>query len=310
MVFLEAAGYGPDRTARCVSDTVQEHIMTPLQSQMIEDMKVRGLAKTTQASYVRAVRGLATYYGRRPDTLSQREVQRYLIYVHDDRGLAYTSCNTMVHGLRFFYGTTLGRSDIDFRIPRAREASKLPVILSRQDIRALLAAATHLRDRTLLKVTYNAGVRVSEVLHLKVAHIDSQRQCLRIEQGKRNKDRDALLSQRLLQDLRAYWRVYRPDPWLFPGADTTQPLSRVSAHRLFHDAKDRAGITKPGGIHALRHAFATHLLEAGVDLHTIQRLMGHSSIKTTLRYFHLARRHLIETPSPLDLLDDPRFEER
>jgi site-specific recombinase XerD len=281
--------------------------MTPLQQRMIEDMTVRGLAKSTQQVYLRAVRDLAAYYKRSPDTLSARDIQRYLLMLHEERGLMYSTCNTIVHGLRFFYGTSLGRSAMHFTIPLAKEPSKLPVILSRHDIRQLLTAAESLRDRTLLKVTYNAGLRASEVVHLQIAHIDSHRMCLRIEQGKRQKDREALLSPHLLQDLRAYWRVYRPAPWLFPGRDGTQPLALKTAYLIFQRAKECAGITKPGGLHLLRHAFATHLLEAGVDLHTIQRLMGHTKLETTLRYFHVARQHLLKTPSPLELLDDPRF---
>jgi integrase/recombinase XerD len=230
--------------------------------------------------------------------------------LHEERGLTYSTCNTIVHGLRFFYGTTLGRSAMHFVIPLAKEPSTLPLILSRHDIRQLFAAAESLRDQTLLKVTYNAGLRASEVVHLKIAHIDSHRMCLRVEQGKRQKDREALLSPDLLQALRAYWRVYRPALWLFPGRDGTQPLALKTAYLIFQRAKDRAGITKPGGLHLLRHAFATHLLEAGVDLHTIQRLLGHTSIQTTLRYLHVARRHLLQTPSPLELLDDPRFGEQ
>jgi integrase/recombinase XerD len=281
--------------------------MTPLQQRMIEDMTVRGLVPSTQRVYLRAVRDLTAYYKRRPDTLSTRDIQRYLLMLHEERGLTYSTCNTIVHGLRFFYGTTLGRSAMHFVIPLAKEPSTLPIILSRHDIRQLVAAAESLRDQTLLKVTYNAGLRASEVVHLKIAHIDSHRMCLRVEQGKRQKDREALLSPDLLQALRAYWRVYRPAPWLFPGRDGTQPLALKTAYLIFQRAKDRAGIVKPGGLHLLRHAFATHLLEAGVDLHTIQRLMGHTSIQTTLRYLHVARRHLLQTPSPLELLDDPRF---
>ena len=134
--------------------------------------------------------------------------------------------------------------------------------------------------------------------------------CLRIAQGKGQKDREALLSPRLLHALRAYWRIYRPDPWLFPGRDGAQPLALKTAYLIFQRAKDRVEIAKPGGLHLLRHAFATHLLEAGVDLHTIQRFMGHTSIRTTLRYLHVARQPLLQTPSPLELLDDPRFEDR
>ena len=281
--------------------------MTPLQQRMLEDMTVRGLAKSTQQVSLRAVRDLAAYYKRSPDTLSTRDIQRYLLMLHEERGLTYATCNTIAHGLRFFYGTSLGLSAMHFTIPLAKEPSKLPIILSRHDIRQLFAAAESLRDQTLLKVTYNAGLRASEVVHLTIAHIDSRRMCLRIEQGKRQKDREALLSPGLLQDLRAYWRVYRPDPWLFPGRDGSQPLALKTAYLLFQRAKERAGITKPGGLHLLRHAFATHLLEAGVDLHTIQRLMGHTKLETTLRYFHVARQHLLKTPSPLELLDDPRF---
>ena len=153
--------------------------MTPLQQRMIEDMTVRGLAKATQQAYLRAVRDLAAYYKRSPDTLSSRDIQRYLLMLHEERGLMYSTCNTIVHGLRFFYGTTLSRSVMRFAIPLAKEPSTLPVILSRHDIRQLCAAAETLRDRTLLKVTYNAGLRASEVVHLQIAHIDSQRMCLR-----------------------------------------------------------------------------------------------------------------------------------
>jgi integrase/recombinase XerD len=228
--------------------------MTPLQQHMIEDMTVRGLVPSTQRAYLRAVRDLAAYYKRSPDTLSTRDIQRYLCMLHEERGLTYSTCNTIVHGLRFFYGTTLGRSAMHFVIPLAKEPSTLPVILSRHDIRQLLAAAESLRDQPLLKVTYNAGLRASEVVHLQIAHIDSHRMCLRVAQGKRQKDREALLSPGLLQDLRAYWRVYRPAPWLFPGRERAQPLARKTAYLIFQRAKDRAGIAKPGGLHLLRNA--------------------------------------------------------
>ena len=220
--------------------------MTPLQQRMIEDMTVRGLAKSTQHAYLRAVRELAAYYKRSPDTLSSRD-SALSLPASRGTGPHVGTCNTIVHGFRFFYGTTLGRSAMRFAIPLAKEPSTLPVILSRHDIRQLVAAAESLRDRTLLQVTYNAGLRASEVVHLQIAHIDSRRMCLRITQGKRQKDREALLSPQLLQDLRAYWRVYRPGPWLFPGRDGAQPLARKTAYLIFQRAKDQAGITKPGG---------------------------------------------------------------
>jgi integrase/recombinase XerD len=287
--------------------------MSDLRQRMQVELAVRGLAADTQHAYLRSVQELAAYYHlplKKLDRLSSDDIQRYLIYLHDDRGLTWPTCNGYRSGILFFYRHILKRPKIARSIPRAKEPFQLPVVLSRKDVRALLDSAQSLYDQTLLKVTYNAGLRVTEVTRLRIEDIDSQRMCLRIVQGKLQKDRDGLLSQTLLEDLRHYWRVYRPDPWLFPGQGRRGPLSRTSAHRIFHAAKDRAGITKPGGIHSLRHAFATHLLEAGVDLHTIQRLMGHTSIRSTLRYFHLARGHLLETPSPLDLLDDPRFEDQ
>ena len=278
--------------------------MSPLRTKMPQDMIVRGLAKTTQHAYLHAVTELSAYYHRSPDTLSKQELHDYLLHVSQERGLAWGTCNGRVHALRFFYRVTLGRTDIDLVLPRAKEPSKLPVIWSQHDIRRLLASASNLRARALLKTAYGTGLRVSEAIRLKITDIDSQRMAIRVEQGKRQKDRYTLLSTDLLQDLRAYWRMHRCDPWLFPNHRRTGPISRVTAHRIFHAAKARAGITKPGAMHALRHAFATHLLEAGTNLHTIQRLLGHNSILTTLRYLQLSRTHLLETRSPLDCLHD------
>ena len=246
--------------------------MGTLRTQMTHDRLVRGLAEQTQKSYLRAVTGLAQFTDRRPDQLSDRDVQRSLVHVIEDRHLAWGTCNTIVHGLRFFSHVTLRRSATTFHIPCARHPTKLPVILSPAEVAQLFAAAPTLRPRTLLQTTYSAGLRVSEVLHLKLTDIDSQRMCLRSEQGKRRKDRYVPLSARLLPDLRASWRIYRPVTWLFPNHTGTQPLAPVTAHRIFHATKARAGLAKPGGIHSLRHAFAPHLLEAGTDLHTLQRL--------------------------------------
>lgn len=279
--------------------------MSTLRTKMTQDMIVRGLAKGTQKAYLLAVTELSDYYDQRnPATLSKQELLDYLVHLSQERGLAYGTCNGRVHALRFFYHVTLGRADVALVLPRAKEPSKLPVIWSQQDIRNLLQAAPDQRARVLLKTAYGTGMRVSEMVRLKTTDIDSQRMSVRVEQGKRNKDRYTLLSNELLLELRAYWVTHRCDPWLFPGQGRRGPLSRTSAHRIFHEAKALAGITKPGGIHTLRHAFATHLLEAGTDLYTIQRLLGHNSIQTTLRYFKLSRNHLRETRSPLDRLSD------
>jgi integrase/recombinase XerD len=278
--------------------------MSTLRTKMTQDMIVRGLAKTTQYAYLHAVTERSAYYHRSPDTLSTQALHDYLLYLSQERGLAWSTCNGRVHALRFFYRITLGRTDVDLVLPRAKEPSKLPVIWSQHDIRRLLASAPNLRARALLKTAYGTGLRVSEAIRLKTTDIDSHRLAIRVEQGKRNKDRYTLLSHDLLRDLRTYWRRHRCIPWLFPNAQRTGPISRVTAHRIFHATKARAGMTKSGAMHALRHAFATHLLEAGTDLHTIQRLLGHKSIQTTLRYFQLSRTHLLETRSPLDRLHD------
>jgi site-specific recombinase XerD len=274
---------------------------------MKEDMAIRGLAPATQKAYLRAVERLATHYGKRPDLLSSRDIQRFLLHLHEHCGLSWGTCNTFVNGLRFFYHTTLGRTEAAFHIPCAKPPKKLPLVLSRQEVIAIFAVTTNLRQRTLLKTTYSAGLRVSETINLKVTDIDSRRMCIRVNQGKHRKDRYTLLSSRLLAELRTYWKVYRPAVWLFPDQSGAYHISRMTAWRIFQRAKAKAGITKPCGIHALRHAFATHLLEAGTDPHTIQRLLGHTNIRTTLEYFHLARRRLLDTPSPLDQLDDPRL---
>ena len=280
--------------------------MTPLRKQMEADMALRGLAYRTRESYVDSVVKLAKFYGRGPDQISEAEVQQYLLHLLDERKLAHSSCNIVCSALEFFYRTTLKRRETEFCLPRPKVPAKLPQILSREDVARLIEQTTNLKHRTILMTAYAAGLRLSELCHLRVADIDSDRMTLRVEQGKGAKDRYTLLSPRLLAELRRYWCVYRPQRWLFPSPrDPEQPHSAHTAHRIFHAAKDRAGITKAGGIHALRHAFATHLLEAGVDVHTIQRLMGHGSLSTTARYFHLAQKHLSGTASPLDLLDRP-----
>ena len=278
--------------------------MTPLRKQMIADMVVRGLAEQTQSAYLRAVPGLGRFYRRRPDTLCDREVQEYLVYLHKERGLAPMSCNQVLYGLRFFYHQTLRRDRTDFRLPCARRALRLPEILSREEVARIFSATDNIKHCTLLKTTYAAGLRVSETVHLKVADIDSERMTLRIEQGKRNKDRYGLLSPRLLEQLRTYWKHSRPKVWLFPNPRETGPIGRSSALKIFQLAKARAGIGKSGGIHSLRHAFATHMLEARTDLYTIQPLLGHTSIRSTMRYLHLSERHLSGNGSRLDLLAD------
>ena len=249
--------------------------------------------------------GLARFYHRSPDQISDGEVEAYLVHLIRDRQQAWSTCNIVVNGLRFFYHTTLKRDRTTFSIPSPRQSGKLPIVLSREEVQRLLTHATNQQYRTMLTTSYAAGLRLSEVLHLQVAHIDSARMAIRVAQGKGGQDRDTVLSARLLEALRAYWTVARPREWLFPARSQgpARPMNRSSLQKAYGTAKRRAGLTKPGGIHTLRHCFATHLLEAGVDLHTIQRFMGHRHLSTTARYLQLTRHTQIGPGSPLDLLD-------
>jgi site-specific recombinase XerD len=269
---------------------------------MEQDLLIRGLSPLTQDAYIRAVVGLTKYYGRAPDTLSEHEVQAYLAALIKERKLAWSTLNVTVHGLRFFYEVTLGRPRTRFSIPTAKIPATQPEILSRQEVARLVHAVPNRKHRALLMTTYAAGLRVSEVVKLKVADLDSERMAIRVAEGKGRKDRYTLLSERLLEELRSYWRVYRPPLWLFPGRGGQHPLGRSTAHHIYQVAKDRAGIRKGGGIHSLRHAFATHLLEAGIDLPTIQSLLGHNSIRTTSRYLHIVHGGGAQRRAALDLL--------
>ena len=279
--------------------------MGALRKQMDGDLVVRGMSVRTREAYLGAVAGLAKHYGRRPDRITEQEVQGYLLHWIEERKLAWSSCNIVAQGLKFFYRTTLKRPEAQFAIPRARQPRKLPQILSCEEVASIIEKTRNPKHRAILMSAYGSGLRLNEICHLKVSDVDSKRMTIRVEQGKGAKDRYTLLSPRLLEELRRYWLYYRPKQWLFTSRDPTRPIGDRTVHRIYHAAKARAGVRKAGGIHALRHAFATHLLEAGVDIHTIQRLMGHGHISTTMRYFHLARKHLAKTPSPLELLESP-----
>lgn len=277
--------------------------MGRLRTKMEQDLVIRGLGRQTSHSYWRAVEGLTRHYGRAPDTLSPDEVKAYLAYLRAERQVTAGHVKAVVTGLRFFYEVTLGHRREDFFLPSPKLPKSQPHVLSRQQVERLLTATTHRRDRLLFMTAYSAGLRVSEVVRLKVSHIDSERMLLRIERGKGQKDRYALLTERLLAELRAYWRAFQPPVWLFYGQPPEQPLCVRTVQRRYKEAKRRAGITKPGSVHGLRHAFATHLIEAGVDLSTVQRLLGHSHVETTTRYLHLAPRTLAQRGSLCDLLD-------
>jgi len=288
-----------------VPDTAWEVDMTVLRQQMTDHMVLRGLSVGTQKAYLRVVTRLATFYGRSPDRISEREIQTYLLHLYREKGFSHSTCNVAVAGLRFFYHVTLRRPSTGFVIPAAREPSKLPEILTREELTRLFSRAIRPNHRTLLLTAYAAGLRVSEVVALQVSDIDAERGVLRVRQGKGARDRTTLLSPRLLEALRAYWRHERPEPWLFPSRDRRGHLCAGAAKHLYAKAKQRAEIEKAGGLHTLRHTFATHLLDAGVNLHTLQRLLGHKSLRSTTRYLHLVRpaeEAARILPEPLDFL--------
>ena len=277
--------------------------MTELRRRMDDDMLARGFADRTRETYLWAVTGLARFYHRSPDHISDEEIQAYLVHLIRDRQRSWSTCNIVVHGLRFFYHTTLKRDRTTFCIPSPRQSGTLPAILSREEVERVIAHTANVKHRTMILTTYAAGLRLNEVIHLRVADLDSSRMTIRVEQGKGGKDRYTVLSAHLLAALRTYWKAEHPAVWLFPARGGARPLHETSLQKAYQQAKRRAGITKSGGIHGLRHAFATHLLEAGVDIHTIQRLLGHGHISTTTRYFQLTRHTEMGPGSRLDLLE-------
>lgn len=279
--------------------------MGELRDRMVRLMSAKRYAKRTEQAYVQAVRSLAAHYHRSPDQISPSEIREYLLHLVVERQLAWSSCNQAAAALRFFYGQVLGWPQTDFYVPAVRKPQRLPEIFSRQEVEALFQAVPDRKRRTLLMTAYGAGLRVSELVQLKVGDIDSGRMVIRVSQGKGERDRYTLLSPRLLEELRHYWREYHPPEWLFPGSSGRGPLTREAAQKIFYRARDAAGIRKRAGIHVLRHCFASHLLEAGIDLHTIQTLLGHRSILTTTRYLRLVRPRVGVGQSALDLLSFP-----
>ncbi len=279
--------------------------MTPLRQKMIRELELHRKSPRTVEAYVRAIAQLAQHYRRSPDAISIEEVRDFLHYLITRRKVAFSTCNQKLAGIRFFYRQVLGQEDFSLRVP-AKRSGRLPEPYSRSEVAKLLEATRNIKHRVLLMTAYGGGLRVSELVQLQLHDIHSQRMLIRVNQGKGRKDRYTLLSPRLLEELRAYWRQERPQRWLFPGGNGTDPLSVDTAQKVFYAAKARAGIEHGHGIHGLRHSFATHLMEAGVPLPTIQRLMGHAALSTTAKYLHVTRKHLDRIRSPLDLLALPR----
>jgi integrase/recombinase XerD len=275
--------------------------MTALRCRMIEDMKIRNLSPVTQRCYVQAVAKFAQHFNRSPDLLGLAEVRAYQIHL-TSTGTSWAAFNVAVSALRFFYGVTLGRSAIVERVPYARKQQQLPVILSADEVVRFFVAVPSLKHRTALMAAYAAGLRVSEVVRLRVADIDRDRMLIRVEQGKGHRDRYVMLSAQLLIMLRTYWQEIRPKHWLFPGRDESRPLDASTLHWACRNARKAAKLRKPVSVHTLRHSFATHLLETGTDIRTIQVLLGHQHLSTTARYTQVATTTISNTTSPFDRL--------
>ena len=276
--------------------------ITPLRQRMIDDMRIRNLADNTQSAYLQQIIAYADYFHRSPDELDLEAVRAYQVYLTKTRRLSPSSISVATGALRFLYKVTLKRDWAIDDIPMPKRPFKLPVILSREEVMHFLASVDSIKHRAILMTAYAAGLRVSEVTHLKVTDIDSQRMTLRVDQGKGRKDRYVMLSPRLLDELRAYWKAMRPKLWLFPGDVIGQPITRCAVEMACQKARRASGISKPITPHSLRHAFATHLLETGTDVRTIQLLLGHRSLATTSRYLKIAATTVCATNSPFDCL--------
>jgi integrase/recombinase XerD len=276
-----------------------DEAMSPLRRRMIEDMTIRKLAPKTQESYVRTVRNFAAFLGRSPDTANLEDVRRFQLHLAEN-GAQAPILNHTVSALRFFFRVTLGQHDVVTHTTFIREPRKLPVVLTPQEVARLLNAAPGLKYKAALSVAYGAGLRAAEVVSLKVSDIDSKRMVIRVEQGKGHKDRNAMLSASLLELLRTWWRVARPEGWLFPGQNPVNPMTTRQLNRACHTAAEAAGIDRNVSPHILRHSFATHLLEQNVDVRVIQVLLGHAKLDSTALYTRVATKTIQQVISPLE----------
>jgi site-specific recombinase XerD len=278
--------------------------VSPLRQRMIEDMSLRQFGPKTQHDYVRVVADFARFLGRSPDQAEPEDLRRYQLHLAS-QGASPAKMNAAVSALRFFFKVTLGRSGFGERLATVRKEERLPVVLSPEEVALLLHCAPSLKHKAALSIAYGCGLRVSEIVHLKVGDIDSARMLIRVEQGKGRKDRYVMLSPDLLELLRRWWRSARPQGWLFPGRDPGQPITARQLDRACKAAANTAALDKRVSMHTLRHSFATHLLERKTDVRVIQVLLGHKKLDTTARYTRVALKTLGAVKSPLDHLKPP-----
>jgi integrase/recombinase XerD len=287
--------------------------VSPLRQRMIEDMNSRQLCAGTQRGHIRSCKRFAAFLSRSPDTTTIEDIRLFQLHLAET-GVSICTRNRIMTGLRFLFRVTLRRLDLAAEIYHIREPEKLPLVMSRDEMKRLLAVAGTLKARIMLSLGYGCGLRAGEVVRLKVKHIDSAQRIIRVEQGKGRKDRHVMLSRDTLNLLRQWWKVRASrydagvppeERFLFPGHRPGKPMSTRHLNRLFHKAADAAGIKKRVTLHALRHSFATHLLERGTNIRTIQALLGHSKLETTAHYAHVATGRIAAVESPLDQLSQP-----
>jgi len=279
--------------------------MTPLRQQMIRAMDLKNLSPHTKRAYLAAVTGLTRHYQKSPEKISATMIEDYLLYLKNDKGIAPSSCCGALSGLRFFYSHILDKQ-ISVGFSLTKKPRKLPTVLSQEQVWKIITDPGNLKHRLILMTTYAAGLRVSEVIRLKPEHIDSQRMLIKVVDGKGRKDRYTMLSEKLLTELRRYYKACHPQNYLFPSSikrKKGQPLSYEAVRSIYEKARKKVGVKNGEGLHTLRHSFATHLLEAGYDIRKIQVLMGHCRLSTTMIYLHVSRETLSKIPSPLDLID-------
>ena len=277
--------------------------MTPLRERMIEDMRIHGMGDKAQKAHIRAIKHFAGFLGRSPNTATPDDLRAYQLHMTDTE-VTPPTFNARIMALRFLFGTTCDREDMKRYMQFRTQPRRLPSVLSIEEVSEVLAAAPGpgLKYRAALSISYGAGLRASEVCNLKVSDIDSDRMLIHVDEGKGGKDRKVMLSPDLLDLLREYWREARPEGWLFPGKPKITPISARQLGRSFNSAKHLVGISKPATLHTLRHSFATHLLEANVDVRVIQVLLGHAKLSTTARYTHVATKTIRDTASPFEAL--------
>jgi site-specific recombinase XerD len=278
-------------------------IMGELRRKMKMDMELKGLSLRTIETYLSWMKKYTLHYGRSPKELGDEEVRNYLHFLLKEKNVAQASINQAYSALKFFYQTTLGRSWQGEKIPRSKVPKKLPVVLSKEEVQDVFSNTGNIKHLAMLMTIYSGGLRLSEATHLKPEDIDSKRMSIKVR-GKGDKERYTLLGEKTLDILRTYWKVCSPSQWLFCSKIPGQPISTSCVQRVFKSSLHKSGIKKKASIHTLRHSFATHLLESGVDLIYIQRLLGHTSARTTAIYLHVTRKGVARITSPIDLLED------